>query len=69
MLNSRDMIIQDNLQCQFNPNSYKMIFVVNSENFIYLKGALQKARRVSSYAAVIHQNGSPVYMPVHFNNL
>ncbi|CAG7726194.1 unnamed protein product [Allacma fusca] len=42
---TNDYIIQDNLQCQFNPNSYKMIFVVNSENFIYLKGALKTARK------------------------
>jgi len=43
----KDYIIEENLQCQFNPNSFRMIFVTNSENVIYLKGALKRARQVS----------------------
>jgi hypothetical protein len=42
-------IIKDGLQCKFNTNSYKLVFVVNSENFFYLKGALKRAKEVSQW--------------------
>lgn len=35
----------DDGQYKFNPNSYKMVFVVNQENFLYKQQAFLKARR------------------------
>lgn len=37
----------DETQCRFNLNSYRMVFVVNKENYLYKRHALRKAREVS----------------------
>jgi len=42
-----DYIVKDELQCKFNTNSYKMMYVVNSENYFYFKGALKRAKDVN----------------------
>ena len=39
------MIHQDNLQCQFNPKSLKMLYVIHSENCFYRSGSLSRARQ------------------------
>lgn len=36
----------DETQCRFNLNSYKMVFVVNRENYLYKRRALYRARQV-----------------------
>ncbi|XP_014680684.1 PREDICTED: paired amphipathic helix protein Sin3a-like isoform X2 [Priapulus caudatus] len=41
---AEDMEISDNAECRFNLNSCKMLFVVKSENYLYKKNALRKAR-------------------------
>lgn len=39
-------VIKENLQCKFHPNSYRIVYVVNSENYFYSKGALKRAKQV-----------------------
>uniref|UniRef100_A0A3Q1HPC2 Paired amphipathic helix protein Sin3b n=1 Tax=Anabas testudineus TaxID=64144 RepID=A0A3Q1HPC2_ANATE len=36
------------LDCRFKLNTHKMVFVMNSEDYMYRRGALVKARKVSS---------------------
>ncbi|XP_021968707.1 paired amphipathic helix protein Sin3a isoform X3 [Folsomia candida] len=38
-------VIKENLQCKFHPNSYRIVYVVNSENYFYSKGALKRAKQ------------------------
>ena len=45
---SDDMDIMDNTECKFNVNSFKMVYVVNSESYLYKRTALKKAKEVSS---------------------
>jgi len=40
-----EFLMQENLQCQFNLSSYRMVYLTNSEDCIYLKGAMQRARK------------------------
>ncbi|XP_066964791.1 paired amphipathic helix protein Sin3a isoform X2 [Macrobrachium rosenbergii] len=40
-----DMEILDNTQCKFNLSSYKMVFVVNSDSYMYKKQALKRAKQ------------------------
>ncbi len=42
-----ELVMHENLQCHFNLASYKMVYIANSEECVYLKGALQRARRVN----------------------
>lgn len=35
-----------NLDCRFKLNTHKMVFVMNSEDYMYRRGALIKARKV-----------------------
>lgn len=44
-----DLDIMDNTQCKFNLNSFKMVFVVNSESYLYKHMALKRASSVSSF--------------------
>lgn len=39
--------VVDDTQCKFNVNSYKMVFVVQSESYLCKRNALFKARQVS----------------------
>jgi paired amphipathic helix protein Sin3a len=41
-----DMDIMDNTECKFNVNSFKMVYVVNSESYLYKRLALQRAKQV-----------------------
>ncbi|MEQ2204938.1 hypothetical protein XENOCAPTIV_021417, partial [Xenoophorus captivus] len=34
------------LECRFKLNTHKMVFVMNSEDYMYRRGALVKARKV-----------------------
>lgn len=40
------MDILDNTECKFNVNSFKIVYVVNSEYYLYKRTALTKAREV-----------------------
>ena len=40
------MQISDNTQCKFNLNNYKMVYVVNSDSFMYKELALKRAKEV-----------------------
>lgn len=42
--NTDDMDILDNTECKFNVNSFKIVYVVNSEYYLYKRTALTKAR-------------------------
>lgn len=42
-----DIAIHEGMQCKFNPNTYKMVYVVGSEDLLYKKHSLPKARQVS----------------------
>ncbi|XP_064596113.1 paired amphipathic helix protein Sin3b-like isoform X2 [Liolophura sinensis] len=39
-----DMDIIDNTECKFNVNSFKMVYVVNSESYLYKRLALKRAK-------------------------
>lgn len=41
-----EMDIMDNTECKFNVNSYKMVYVINSESYLYKRNALFKAKQV-----------------------
>ncbi|XP_078328570.1 paired amphipathic helix protein Sin3a-like isoform X2 [Crassostrea virginica] len=41
---TEDMDILDNTECKFNVNSFKIVYVVNSEYYLYKRTALTKAR-------------------------
>ncbi len=43
-----EMDIMDNTECKFNVNSFKMVYVVNSESYLYKRMALQHAKEVSA---------------------
>ena len=42
-----DMDILDNIECKFNVNSFKMVYVIKSESYLYKRNALRKAKEVS----------------------
>lgn len=44
-----DMDIIDNTECKFNVNSFKLVYVVNSESYLYKRMALKRAREVNVY--------------------
>lgn len=46
---TEDMDVLDETQCKFNINSFKMVFVVNSESYLYKRMALKRAKQVSVY--------------------
>ena len=39
-----DWQLMDETECKFNVNSYKMVYVVNSESYLYKRLALSRAR-------------------------
>lgn len=43
---TEEMDILDNTECKFNVNSFKIVYVVNSEYYLYKRTALTKAREV-----------------------
>ena len=44
-----DMDIMDNTECKFNVNSFKMVYVVNSESYLYKRMALKRAQQVGNF--------------------
>lgn len=46
-LSLKDVVVQENEQCRFNVNSYKMLYIVEGESYIYRKNSLKKAKAVS----------------------
>ncbi len=40
---------EDNSQCQFDPSTFKILYVINSENTFYRRMALNRAKLVSFY--------------------
>lgn len=40
-----DLVAEDNTECRFNVNSYKILFVINRNNILYKKDALTNARK------------------------
>lgn len=46
-LNIENIDGADELQCHFNQNSYRMVYVINRDNYLYREQALPKARQVS----------------------
>ena len=44
---SEDIDIIDNTECKFNVNSFKLVYVVNSESYLYKRMALQRAKEVN----------------------
>ncbi|XP_049777829.1 paired amphipathic helix protein Sin3a-like [Schistocerca cancellata] len=51
--NSGEIVGGDGMQCRFNINQYRMVFVVNKENYLYKRQALRKAR-TSHQAVSLH---------------
>ena len=43
---SEDIDIIDNTECKFNVNSFKLVYVVNSESYLYKRMALKRAKEV-----------------------
>lgn len=41
------------LDCRFKLNTHKMVFVMNSEDYMYRRGALVKARKVRHWCCVV----------------
>ena len=47
----------ENFECRFDVNSYKMVYVVNNENYLYKRNALARAHRVSFNNICVLING------------
>jgi hypothetical protein len=43
------VIHEDNTQCQFNPRTLKILYVINSENCFYRRQALNRAKEVKRH--------------------
>ncbi|XP_040564343.1 paired amphipathic helix protein Sin3a isoform X2 [Lepeophtheirus salmonis] len=43
-LNSGGVVYEDNMQCNFNPRSFKVLYVIKSENCFYRRLALRRAK-------------------------
>ena len=41
-----DMEVENSIECKISLNSYKMVFVKGSEDFIYRRSALRRAKQV-----------------------
>lgn len=50
-LSLKDVVIQGNEQCRFNVNSYKTLYIVEGESYIYRKNSLTKAKAVSTLSS------------------
>lgn len=48
-VNSSEFVVDDKTQCRFNLNSYKMVYIVNKESYLYKKDAFMKAKEVSLF--------------------
>ena len=43
----------DDVECKFNVNCYKMVYVIKSESYLYKRKALTRAREVSGLVAFL----------------
>jgi hypothetical protein len=43
---SKDVVYEDNTQCQFNLKNLKIVYIINSENCFYRRLALRRAAEV-----------------------
>lgn len=53
-----DLITSDEMQCTFNLNKYRVVYVVNQETTLYNKGCLTRAKQVNksiNFASVVLQ--------------
>lgn len=46
------------MDCRFKLNTHKMVFVMNSEDYMYRRGALVKARKVQSSLLLSRQENA-----------
>lgn len=42
----KDVTVNEDSHCVFNVNSYQMVFVANSESFLYKRHAFTRAKQV-----------------------
>jgi paired amphipathic helix protein Sin3a len=47
-LSLKDVVMHDSEQCRFNVNSYKMLYIIDGESYIYRKNSLKNAKAVST---------------------
>ncbi|XP_063866236.1 paired amphipathic helix protein Sin3a-like isoform X2 [Scylla paramamosain] len=52
-----DMDAVDNTQCKFNLSSFKMVFVVNSDSYMYKKQALKRAKQSHEHVSQRMRSG------------
>lgn len=52
-LSLKDVVVQDKEQCRFNVNSYKMLYIVEGESYIYRKNSLKRAKAVSPHLSPV----------------
>lgn len=68
-IDNEDLDVMEGSECRFNLNNFKMVFVVNSESFLYKKDALQRARdshpRVSQHFNVKFKNWHQAWLAKH----
>ena len=43
----------DNTECKFNVNSFKLVYVVNCESYLYKRNALTRARQVRLLSVLV----------------
>ena len=48
-----DMEVENSIECKISLNSYKLVFVKGSEDFIYRRGALRRAKEVSQHSSYL----------------
>ena len=48
-----DMDIDENTECNFNVDSFKMVYVVNSEGYLYKRNALTRAKKVGTITNIL----------------
>ena len=46
-INLSDLTVTDDLECKFTLGNFKMLYVVNSESYLYKHSSLLKAKKVS----------------------
>jgi len=49
---TENLNILENTECKFNVNSFKLVYVVNSESYLYKRMALKRAKEVCTHSEV-----------------
>lgn len=52
----KDVAVREDSHCVFNVNSYQMVFVANSESFLYKRHAFTRAKQVRT--ALLHNHAA-----------